>query len=970
MCTFTFYIKIIDGDDMNCGPGRTKSIGWTVPNGDIVLQVGTPLEIFCILNLNETQSANNIVFYRNNDLIDQRYVTVINSTTSRLYIENITESNDWFYCKLRQIDTSTKEYEPSSLETSNQIDSNDVTVCMNTVAVGSPPKEVENFTCISKNWELLNCSWSVPENFVPTNYSVSYQFLVRSGRNKKFPCSNDTDVKLHYCVWTMKSSVPYRRNFEYLRMIVEGVNQFNKSEQKFWFHHYAYIIPDAPVLEMVNKTSSSIYLKWNIEPFDTYDNGLKYNIQYTWLKNLNWVESIYDSRNLTSQKGFVYLNVTGLPYGNMLYDFRVYMKTAAAFNNTGWSAPGHNIFRTVSCPPYKSPKTDVGSFEIALNSATSRTVYLYFEPLQSLEYNGDDFNYMFVALEGDNENNQREVNLTALSTASSYAEFNISSNSYHFYLKSINKEGAAPNASIIRVPRYDNVVKHCSTFTKMDYGNGDYELSWEPPMDLNIDRIVSYTIFSCESHNERPYQCGGYLKWKHFPPYVTKYNYTVDNKSTGYQFAISVNTLNSSSGMLWASCTVWYGKVGVVSSIRLESTDSFSINIEWKLECTDKGSIVEGYRIFYCVISTMNSTECEEAEQHVDLFGGIHKTSAQINNLKPYTHYKMSVMILTKNNRTGRRSSDVTTRTKDGPADVSNVEIKVTNVTNISAVVSWNKPRKMNGMLQYYLIDYNGEIMNVSVSTTKAFLSSLHSYHLYQVAIRACSLVCSASSNVTTFRTKIGVPGIVINPEARVEDSQAKITWKAPSVLSGPNPIYEVVFQKGGIDMPPIETKDTSAIMPMPECEVEKPKSLYVFKIRAKNVNNYTVHAGDWSPALTLSCSTVESLVWKVLACIFIPLALAVVFVYCGKSGRYKCNRMKSVPVALPTKFTITSTFPNDCKELNDRNDRDRRSDRRKDRKDRKERKNSEAFESFCLPQVKSSDEFCTLVEKTTELVQ
>ena len=36
------------------------------------------------------------------------------------------------------------------------------------------PQDVQNFTCVSKNWESLNCSWSVPENPVKVTYLLTY----------------------------------------------------------------------------------------------------------------------------------------------------------------------------------------------------------------------------------------------------------------------------------------------------------------------------------------------------------------------------------------------------------------------------------------------------------------------------------------------------------------------------------------------------------------------------------------------------------------------------------------------------------------------------------------------------------------------------------------------------------------------------------------------------------------------------
>lgn len=36
------------------------------------------------------------------------------------------------------------------------------------------PKDVENFTCLSKNFQSLNCTWNPPENPVKVTYTLTY----------------------------------------------------------------------------------------------------------------------------------------------------------------------------------------------------------------------------------------------------------------------------------------------------------------------------------------------------------------------------------------------------------------------------------------------------------------------------------------------------------------------------------------------------------------------------------------------------------------------------------------------------------------------------------------------------------------------------------------------------------------------------------------------------------------------------
>ncbi|MPC26024.1 Receptor-type tyrosine-protein phosphatase delta [Portunus trituberculatus] len=55
------------------------------------------------------------------------------------------------------------------------------------------PEDVQNFTCVSMNWESLNCSWSVPENPVKVTYSLTYviQDYTKEPRRLRNPQSTE-----------------------------------------------------------------------------------------------------------------------------------------------------------------------------------------------------------------------------------------------------------------------------------------------------------------------------------------------------------------------------------------------------------------------------------------------------------------------------------------------------------------------------------------------------------------------------------------------------------------------------------------------------------------------------------------------------------------------------------------------------------------------------------------------------------
>lgn len=57
---------------------------------------------------------------------------------------------------------------------------NEQLVCNNLVSVGVPPQDVKDFKCIGYNYESLVCSWTPPQNYIKTNYSLTYHVNSRS----------------------------------------------------------------------------------------------------------------------------------------------------------------------------------------------------------------------------------------------------------------------------------------------------------------------------------------------------------------------------------------------------------------------------------------------------------------------------------------------------------------------------------------------------------------------------------------------------------------------------------------------------------------------------------------------------------------------------------------------------------------------------------------------------------------------
>lgn len=100
----------------------------TRPYGDINIEYGTkPLRIMCILDPELVRekypgkTSADLYFLRNLDLIDKKYITIMNETAILLEIKNLEPSKDLYTCGLR---------------TTNDEKIHKVAVCLNEVAIG------------------------------------------------------------------------------------------------------------------------------------------------------------------------------------------------------------------------------------------------------------------------------------------------------------------------------------------------------------------------------------------------------------------------------------------------------------------------------------------------------------------------------------------------------------------------------------------------------------------------------------------------------------------------------------------------------------------------------------------------------------------------------------------------------------------------------------------------------------------
>ncbi|KYN26832.1 Cytokine receptor [Trachymyrmex cornetzi] len=868
---------------------RTCSVGlstpgWTWPQGDIVIQHGKPLQMFCLLNQTimeldyPNKDAGDLRFFRNDQELESEFVTVINETTIELSIKTPPPSDDMYNCKLRMKDN---DY---------------VAVCLNKVVVGYPPQKPKHFDCVSYNWESFNCTWEPEHNFVSTKYDLMFQLPGRLGAMYYCPLATMAE---NSCTWDIYSDPIYRQPYAFYIFILKISNPFGELNFTYRVQHYPNVIPAKPHnLTLINKTSESALLHWELPfPMATFPVGVHHKIMYQhqWDHEKDW--KVINITHPKNREQWLY-NLTGLEYANTVYDVRIYLKSSTAVRPDRWSEFSVVTFRTSPKLPSAAPRTDIGSFEITENNG-NRDVYLYWQAIPQNQENGNNFKYQIIHVE---ENGQK-VALTPSETTRTYAKLKgIALNSYLFEIISTNEVGANNSRARIYVPNQKEIPHEPIAFTKIAFENGLYELSWKPPFEDH--NIKNYTIFWCDNERDRPYQCTGYLDWVHVPKNTMIYNITVPNPSKVYQFAISVNTERGSSGMIWSSCTVIHNKVlGKMKSVWINRIGSHFIEVGWKLDCSDRIGIIEGFNIYYCPIVSPMNVNCNGPMFNSTIKADAHTIHGVVDNLKPYTTYMLSVAVLTKSGE-GLRSDPLYNTTLEAAPSTPPLNVRITDLSNTTMFVAWKKPSAMNGVLRYYEVYYNDQVIRVD-DKDHIKLTSLKPYTRYFIRVSACTVQCSEKSSMIDESTKIGVPGKINIPLVRfVNSSQVIIQWEPPQEPAGPlvHMYYEIEYGNGMIQ----NVTRTEVQLPIPDCKnVEHREQKHRFRVRAVNTNlNGDLLKGCWSDFGEGNCynnglsSVALVVIWIVGVVSFV--ACIVCFVYMFKRMWIKCRAMRDVEVKLP----------------------------------------------------------------------
>lgn len=179
-----------DNDFYECLPGITPYIGVSTPKGDTHVERGKdPFYLYCHLNpdfddfkqgdvdssmlsfqMSAAGEGGRIIL--NTTEIQSE---VVNRTTIRHLFKPDTYGTYNVDCRReKKLEASSSHSGVEVVERDGQLYAK-LGFCPQRIFVGYPPRDVENFACVSENWENLNCTWEEPWNPIPTTYRLKFK---------------------------------------------------------------------------------------------------------------------------------------------------------------------------------------------------------------------------------------------------------------------------------------------------------------------------------------------------------------------------------------------------------------------------------------------------------------------------------------------------------------------------------------------------------------------------------------------------------------------------------------------------------------------------------------------------------------------------------------------------------------------------------------------------------------------------
>ncbi|XP_063605618.1 titin-like isoform X1 [Penaeus indicus] len=889
-------------DDESC-PG----IGCAAikPVGDINREVGSSYEAYCLFDPKRVNVSEVYFQHQDNGVQFKIPHEVLNNSAIKVVVQH-DEMIDYKLKCMMTYKNLTKF------------------LCERKVNIGYPPQDVQNMTCISKNWEQLNCSWVEPPNPVRVQYILTYVVAGFRDTSGSENIIGFTKCKLNKeqnrCVLT-SSTKPAHDAMRWYNFTLTSTNELGKNVQHFFIDQYASVIPKpAEDLTAHVEGPHSVRLSWKLPyPIDTFPGKIRQEVSYrerpedSPLEDLEWLVVSNESIVLILFQDPTYNKTIDNLYAYMQYDFRVRLHTGTgSVREHMWSDAAVTTQKTDKKLPTAKVRTDIGTFEIEQN-VNSRDIYVNWQKIDFVFKNGPGFHYEVDVFDADTG---RQINKTEKEIHEDYAKFINMENNMKFRFDITPVNGVGPGGdetkATVIVPEKSKVLTFPSRFQVIVYKNENntiYGIKWNITEEkIESQKIESVSIYWCKrrQYEER---CLDKLDWVSVNPRLTMKNITDLEKETMYIFGISANSNKSSSGIKWITCIASHGnKLPPIDTFDITEVSSTEAELEWNLGCKDRSADPTGFNISYC-ITPRNETNCrKDSDMHFIAVSDASAYRINVTSLLPYTRYIFSIASQSELGMSRWSKSLILETSQDKPSGPPR-NVTVVDKGQQWIYLAWNPPRpeERNGVIVTYKIksepavNIDWPVAKNNSEVVHYNITGLEAYTEYKFKIVACTQNRNCGNSSVTYEaiTGIGVPGQVEG----IYVNDDRLQWNLDE-CNGPSCYFEIRY--GPEPKETYITERDQVAVNLRELGINCTEHNEKIQVEIRAVSQDSQLRGEWTKK-SMKCPIPGIMPWWLILIIAVVCIIATVFlVAIGSFGQKKVklflfewNRELDLPTGL-----------------------------------------------------------------------
>ncbi|XP_072551327.1 phosphatidylinositol phosphatase PTPRQ [Salminus brasiliensis] len=367
---------------------------------------------------------------------------------------------------------------------------------------------------------------------------------------------------------------------------------------------------------------------------------------------------------------------------------------------------------------------------------------------------------------------------------------------YNFSVSAYTTVGEGP-ATLISEKTTEQVPSSVQDVSYQNISSTSVLVSWSPPLNPN-GKITHYTVYLLNLHSHEAQQQ---------MTDATSIVLRGLEKYTRYKLRVAASTAAGESPLSEEDDVYILTPEDVPDSpprdLAIVNTTSSTATITWSPPDKPNG-IIRRYEVFYG-----NDTYSHAVNSTVP--------SITLRNLRPYSHYSVSVRAHTQLGHGDQTSRPLQMMSGEDVPGSPPYGLAYESISSSEVNVTWSPPVVPNGIILYYSVEYWNatHTLNLTTHTPFTVLSNLRKYANYRLAVQAATQVGlgNHSSEILNITTLEDVPsGPVHNLSAQLYGSTAVvISWDPPLEPNG-RVFYQLSLQEAGVTHPFINRTDNRTI--------------------------------------------------------------------------------------------------------------------------------------------------------------